>query len=94
MILPQYHEEVFGCKGASGVAMPLPHWHSNVIEALGLLHLHSTVVMAAAMVTSVPCESHPLPGRQKGLQGRRRPPLLPSEAASPPVTRRSSSERQ
>ena len=29
VILPQYDEEVFGCKGTSGVATLHPHWHSD-----------------------------------------------------------------
>ena len=60
VILSQYYEEVFGCKAASQVATPLPHRRSNYIGASSLLRLHRTVAMAAVMVTSVPCESHPL----------------------------------
>ena len=54
---------------------PLPHRHLTFVGASNLLRLLCAVAMAAAMVTSVPCESHPPPGRRGGLQGRvaRRP---------------------
>ena len=70
MILSQYYEEVFGCKGANGVATPRPHGHSNFVGASSLLRLHCAMAMAAAMVTSLLCESHPPTRRWRGLPRR------------------------
>ena len=73
-ILSQYHEVVFGCNGASGVATPWPHWHSNFVGASSLLRLLCAVDMAAAMVTSVQgCRG----GCLEGLGGEPPPPPPP-----------------
>ena len=43
---------------------------SNFVAASSLLRLHRAVAMAAAIVTSVPRDLHPPPGRRRGLLGR------------------------
>ena len=70
LILFQYHKE--GCKGAIGVAAatPRPQGHSNIVGALSLLLLHRNSCDCRWMVTSDPCNSHPPPGRRRGLPGR------------------------
>ena len=47
------------------------HCHSIIVlvGAPSLLRLHQAVEMAAAMVTSVPSDSHPPPGQQRGCKG-------------------------
>ena len=107
MILSQYCKEVFGCKVASGVATPWPQWHSNFIGASSFLCLRHAAAMAAAMVASVPCESHPPPGRRMGLspgcrggcfRGEPPPPLrgdgLAASVAARAAKRSSCAKRQ
>ena len=64
MVLSQRYEEALGFKGASG-----RHSHSNFVGASSLLRLHRAVTMAAVMVTSVPCKSHPSQGGGGGSLG-------------------------
>ena len=71
MTLSQYYKEGFRCKGASRVATPRPHWHSNFVGVSSLLRpgLHRAVAMAAAMVDVRPLREPPPAREAEGAAG-------------------------
>ena len=88
------------CWVASEPVDSFRHCHSNIVEAPSFLCLHRAVEMDAAIVTSVPSDSHSPPGRQTGVSWRaprwRPPPPPPSgpEAASPPAKKGRGAKKQ
>ena len=95
--LSQYHAEVLGWNGDSGVARPRElKFCSSMILASSLLRLHQAVAMAASIVTSVPCKSHSPPGLQGGgcRVGRSGGDPPPPEMALPPAKKGCCCKRQ
>ena len=78
VVLSQYFDKVLGCKGAGGLAKPLPLKYCRSTKPPLRLSLRQAVEMAAAMATFVPSDSHPPPGRQRvvpvRVPGRRSTP--------------------
>ena len=72
------------------------HWHSNFVGASSLLRLHSTVAMAAAIVTSrpSPARAPPPPWRRRGLQGNASRVDPRPQSALPPAKRSRGAKRQ
>ena len=70
MVLSQYFDRCWVAREQVELSR---HCHSNIVATPSLLRLHRAV-------TSVPSDSYPLPGLQRGVPGRaprKRPPTLP-----------------